>query len=518
MYKIRSFSSKGASLVLFWTLLVSTVLFTSVYLVSSTQHISFHLLSTPIKCLSALPILTLLSAPLCGWLADAKFGNYKIFQAGTLLLYASTLMYCILLILEALVWKGNGTLKWIYLCLNCCVCAISVCLLLATALPLGLDQMPDASSSSIASYIAWFACTVFIGDCIGECISSLIKGCTEEKTKINYELILFLVLSICMSIVLFSDFLLKKKWLIVEPESPQSFNTIYQVLKFAAKHKAPLNRSAFTYWEEDIPSRIDLGKSKYGGPFTTEQVEDVKTIFRLLCVSVPFFFIGFALFFGVKWEDFGKVFPGLSGCKYSFVYFLLSKYSIYSFLTTLAHEFLVYPFIGTKLPSIMKRFVAASLIMTLVLFVCLVLKLFSFFFQSATGWIVYCLYNIFTGLLSQVLLTSYLEFMCAQSPYNMRGLLLSLATPIFLLSYGLGESTKYIWMRICLQPFCTVISFELKTALCLIGFLLFCAVARWYKMRVRDENYSTHRVVEEVYDRYLTAARRYQPRLYGSIS
>ena len=61
-------------------------------------------------------------------------------------------------------------------------------------------------------------------------------------------------------------------------------------------------------------------------------------------------------------------------------YFLLSKASIYSFLTTFAHKFLVYPFIGIKLPSILKRFVDASLIMTLVLFVCLILKLFSFFF------------------------------------------------------------------------------------------------------------------------------------------
>ena len=31
-----------------------------------------------------------------------------------------------------------------------------------------------------------------------------------------------------------------------------------------------------------IPSRIDLGKSNCGGPFTTEQVEDVKTFFGFL--------------------------------------------------------------------------------------------------------------------------------------------------------------------------------------------------------------------------------------------
>ena len=38
-----------------------------------------------------------------------------------------------------------------------------------------------------------------------------------------------------------------------------------------------------------------------------------------------------------------------------------------------------------------------------------------------------------------VLLTSLFEFMCAQSPYNMRGLLLSLAVPIILVSYVFSQ-------------------------------------------------------------------------------
>ena len=63
--------------------------------------------------------------------------------------------------------------------------------------------------------------------------------------------------------------------------------TIYRVLKYAAKHKAPSNRSSFTYWEEDVPSRINLGKTKYGGPFTVEQVEDVKTLLRILALTAP---------------------------------------------------------------------------------------------------------------------------------------------------------------------------------------------------------------------------------------
>ena len=63
---------------------------------------------------------------------------------------------------------------------------------------------------------------------------------------------------------------------------------VAKVLCYARKHKYPENRSALTYWEEEAPSRLDLGKGKYGGPFTEEEVEDVKTFLRLLpLVIVP---------------------------------------------------------------------------------------------------------------------------------------------------------------------------------------------------------------------------------------
>ena len=56
---------------------------------------------------------------------------------------------------------------------------------------------------------------------------------------------------------------------------------IFQVLNYARKNKSPRLRSALTYIDEEHPSRIDFGKHKFGGPFTEEEVEDVKTVFRL---------------------------------------------------------------------------------------------------------------------------------------------------------------------------------------------------------------------------------------------
>ena len=53
---------------------------------------------------------------------------------------------------------------------------------------------------------------------------------------------------------------------------------------FHRKHKYPLHRSTFTYSDNYIPSRLDFAKERYGGPFKTEQVENVKTFLRILVV------------------------------------------------------------------------------------------------------------------------------------------------------------------------------------------------------------------------------------------
>ena len=74
------------------------------------------------------------------------------------------------------------------------------------------------------------------------------------------------------------------------------YKLVYRVVKFAWHHKIPVRRSAFTYCEDEWPSRMDLSKQKYGGPFTVEQVEDVRTflgIFKVLISIAPLFMLQF---------------------------------------------------------------------------------------------------------------------------------------------------------------------------------------------------------------------------------
>ena len=199
--------------------------------------------------------------------------------------------------------------------------------------------------------------------------------------------------------------------------------------------------------------------------------------------------------------------------------FFAHSIAVYAILATFAFEFLVYPLAKNKLPSILKRITAVPLIFTLVSLVCFILMLacyLSYFSETTTSWIV-VLHTVMRGILLQVLLTAVLEFMCAQSPYHMRGLLVSFVLPLTVTSYVVGASVGVaLKHNVCSTHVqCSLISLSVKTVTCFIGFLLFCVMARWYKMRVRDEDYSPQRVVEEVYDRYLTAAAA-QSRSYGT--
>ncbi len=134
----------------------------------------------------------------------------------------------------------------------------------------GLDQLHDASTTEIKSFIVWY-------------VNSLIT--TGFIVQFNFlclnKLYLPLLICACLTLALLL-IICFNKLLIKEPPPKYSFKLIYKVIKFSIVTKHPQCRSAFTYCEDELPSRIDFGKSKYGGPFTTEQVEDVKTLLRLL--------------------------------------------------------------------------------------------------------------------------------------------------------------------------------------------------------------------------------------------
>ncbi len=259
-YRVRWFYSKGAFLVLVWLMLL-TIACTSVSHVFRQRPDVSDILP---KWLTAIPLVFgLLGAVLSGWLADAKLGNYRVMK------YSFVLLFLLCLLLSAITLVP-GIAHYVYVvsvlyCIGGSLFLVAMVACFVTSIQLGLDQMPDASSSNITSFIAWFVFSIYAGIWIPYVADlPIVSDALCGSRLLHWVTQLYSLLPpLCMSVVLILDFLLAKKWLLIEPKSPQSLKTIYRVLKFAAKHKAPLNRSALTYWEEDVPSRMDLGKSRY---------------------------------------------------------------------------------------------------------------------------------------------------------------------------------------------------------------------------------------------------------------
>jgi peptide/histidine transporter 3/4 len=153
---------------------------------------------------------------------------------------------------------------------------------IASAIPLGIDQVTSGSNTNISAFVTWLGWASFCGFSIPGITGSVFYNCTHLMES-EVRMIMSLLPVLLLSVGLILDFHFHHK-LVKEPVTVNPVSHIFKVLKYAAKHKYPVQRSAFTYCENERPTRLDYGKSKYGGPFTTKQVEDVKTFRRVLLV------------------------------------------------------------------------------------------------------------------------------------------------------------------------------------------------------------------------------------------
>ena len=280
-YKPRLFRSRGAILVLFLCILLDAGDYSVLnniagIIFSDANHdaSTLYWLLGNILLGNAIPQLLY---PLAGWIADARIGRYKVIKISLwLVCIGHCVLYFPFLFLQ-LIDKANYVyyiFPLAYLVINAGLAGFRT-----NIIQFGMDQMVDASGSQQSAYIHWYYWTTFAGSAT----ASVIIGCLFPEYP---SLVIGVGINVLfMGTALFCWYCLNQ-WLIKEPISENPFKTVYQVLKFSSTHKTPIHRSALTYWDDTMPSRLDLGKSKYGGPFSTEDVEDVKTFFATALVLV----------------------------------------------------------------------------------------------------------------------------------------------------------------------------------------------------------------------------------------
>ena len=160
----------------------------------------------------------------------------------------------------------------------------------ANVIQFGMDQLHDSPSEDSALFIHWFVFTSHLGVAINKFIfpniiflDQYIPNTVRVVIRHAAPLLALILLGVSLAIAHY-----KREWFLIDSGSRNPYRLVYKVIKFAAQHKSPTHRSAFTYCEDELPSRMDLAKEKYGGPFTTEQVKDVKAFLEILRVLLTF--------------------------------------------------------------------------------------------------------------------------------------------------------------------------------------------------------------------------------------
>ena len=245
--------------------------------------------------------------PLCGWIAELYSKSFRTIQLSIILFFLSSVIsllggsLTISIPFEGLHPDPDLTtfpLLPFFVGIYAHVCLVGLGMYESNAIQFGMDQMIEASSEQLSSFIHWYFWCAHSGPNIMYFTTMMYlyyeSNCKQnwsEETAFGY-IIYYLGLIILMTAVLqlvlviigiIATVCYKRKYHI-EQISRNPLSIIVKVLQYSYRHKYPERRSALTYWENHMPSRIDLGKEKYGGPFTYEQVEDVKTVFRLLLV------------------------------------------------------------------------------------------------------------------------------------------------------------------------------------------------------------------------------------------
>ena len=506
--------------------------------------------------------LTFLVYPLLGHLADVCLTRYRTLKWSfifhivgcTVILLHTTINLTLFTSLNGYIFQRHlYVLSALILATGAFLCIVGLGLFQAIAVQFGLDQLLEAPTKHLVAYIHWYYWSQNIGPLVIFYIAagllstgSCNRGYEEERIA---EFVGCVVLFLIALATLFL-FCCSKKKFYIERAGLNPFKNTYKVLKYAWKHKVPENRSAFTYWEDDIPPRIDLGKDKYGGPFTTEEVEDTKTFLSILplllslfgfhlagdgffaseelqrssCPSLPvlIFIVGDPLHISALVTVVGiplyrlvirKVLPCLGRvCMLTRMWMglFLSLLQVIVYITLAVNHDTSYwqqNHSSVKLLQPTSIYTQTKICFDLITGIpdnasqeCR--KVNDFIDNSYLWFIVPQLLN---GLSSLFVSMTTLEFICAQAPRTTQGMLIGLWYATFSIRYlvtsilGTFISERKSWL----------IYEGVKGFLILVSLVLFSCVSRYYRYRQRDEIVNVQWMIEEIVERQIDQEEEY---------
>ena len=470
----------------------------------------------------AMPLVVMLVA---GVLGDTRIGRYRVITAGTLV---STV--AVLAILSAFVMlQFNCTLVagivLMYIALPVCMAGMGSSLV--CVLPFIIDQMIGASAEDIGAAVQWCYWGAAVVNITLELILCLPVVIVGPQLKNTLAMVFLAVITFSLATILTTD-CLWHKLLEVQFKRTNPLTTFFRVLNYARKTKYPKFRSAFTYIDEEEPSRLDYAKHKFGGPFTEEKVEDVKTILTNLPLFL-FIFLSNIMDAGLVSRFHTHVIPTNTQ---TFKCVDLTPSIVDNIVATFlipAYRFILYPLLRTKLPNFLKRVGAGAFIWLISTLVNLGLDTVGHLHSNTTS----CMFDtqppgsantlpvpiywllipdILHGTGNVMVYCTGLELLLAQTPLFLRGTAIGMALTVLIVGALIHEGVVMILSNFDMSkatPSCGFYYYLVLSILVILSLVLFTIAAKRYKLRERERHVNIQAIAEEHYERYFDQEDKY---------
>jgi peptide/histidine transporter 3/4 len=491
---------KGAILVLLWSFLGISVY--HYYTLSTTGNPMQAKTRSPMD--PGVIIAAGIFFPIGGWLADAYFGRYKVILCGMWTMWLGAMLNGVSLVISRVVviYGAAGDL-WVSL-VSKIVMGAGFGVFQANIIQFGIDQLSEASSADIVSFIVWYALTMFT--------CGIVMQFSGNCTKPYNNIIVTLLVAVFVTLALCSNSLFSH-WLTKQQLTTNPLPLIWKTVQYTVQNRSKWKR-IFTLGHRGVLYRLNVAKTMYGGLFTSEQVEDVKTFFRVLAV-IAIFSIACSGIPAVS-STIAVLEPNLREWPTKTdVMTCYKKLSItYAQYIVLVLAVLIYQGILRRtchrcIPkvSITTNFLISVLFFLVCVIILLGMESASYYkqldlnqtmncdFQNKINfpgiefyWITFpqiaIVFSCFLFLLSGI------EFICAQAPLNMKGLLLGIGYAL----YGLGSlvqsaisipflHSRSVWDQAPLT--CGIWYFIVQSVIVIAGFVVVIIVIKTYRRRIR---------------------------------
>ena len=485
--------------------------------------------------------------PLAGYLADVKYGRKKC-VIGSLWSSSTTtiLLLCVHLSLYFLSYDDNNQV-WPVVVMYMIIILFGILALIilissvvafnANIIQFGLDQLHDSQTEHLVLFIHWYVLLLYVGT---ELIKTFISFTNFRSMCITHfqvnpnraTLVGIIIISntfavLCSFPLLLSLCVASRKrhtWFnfLSDSGSRNPYKLVYKVISFSREHSYPIRRSAFTYCEDELPSRLDLGKEKYGGPFTTEQVEDVKAFVGILTVLLalgPLFAVERSISFLLPLFS-----VHLFRTLYSCIFIHTALCSLIIVILLVLYTVLLRPLVQKYIPSMLKRTGLGMILMITPILCFLILDttghatttsntcfLSDAFDNNTTEELLNINFGILTIPIaastcgSMIFYIAIFEFLYSQSPHSMKGLMIGTF-------FAIRGTFQLLGILIILFPFlkwkssspfpsCGFVYNLVCVIVAFFGMITFILVAKRYQNRQRDEPDNIYRYAEEYYEK-----------------